>query len=495
MLFTSASFAFLFLPVVAAGFFLLGRVPRAAAAWLGMASLFFYGYWMPAYVWLLLGSILVNYSVGVLIGQQRDRRTHRGDRAAHLALVLGLVFNLALLSWFKYAGFLVESLRSVSGFDLPGLNIVLPIGISFFTFTQIAFLVDTYRKGTREYRFIHYLLFVTYFPHLIAGPVLHHAQMMPQFGDPSIYRPRAQDIGSGLALFAIGLAKKVLVADSIAPYADSVFDGAAGGVVPTVSEARIGALAYTLQLYFDFSGYSDMAVGISMMFGVRLPFNFASPYLAVNISEFWRRWHMTLSAFLRDYLYISLGGNRKGSSRRIFNLMATMLLGGLWHGAAWTFVAWGGLHGLYLVIHHTIGARLAEQAARILPRLVVAILAWFVTMLAVVIGWVFFRAVSFESGWVILQSMFGHGAADGVPRLLFNAGLDLGRSWWLILAFSAVALMPWNSNELFDGLRARCAKSVSISWLTIGVSATLVVSLVVVAELRTSTSPFIYFNF
>ncbi|HRO57836.1 MAG TPA: MBOAT family O-acyltransferase [Burkholderiaceae bacterium] len=492
MLFTSTVFSFLFLPIVAVGFFALGRTPRAAAAWLGMASLFFYGYWAPQYVLLLLGSIVVNYLAGVTIGRFRDSGR---DRAAHAALLLGLIFNLGLLGWFKYADFLIGTLRTVTGMDLPVLGVLLPIGISFFTFTQIAFLVDTWKKGTREYRFIHYLLFVTYFPHLIAGPVLHHAQMMPQFADPAIYRPQAASIGAGLVMFAIGLFKKIVLADGIAPYADTVFDGVAAGSMATPLEAWIGALAYTLQLYFDFSGYSDMAVGLSMIFGVRLPFNFDSPYRAANISQFWRSWHMTLSAFLRDYLYIAMGGNRRGPNRRIFNLMATMLLGGLWHGAAWTFVVWGGLHGLFLVIHHQWGASATAAARRIMPAPIVTALAWLLTMFAVVVAWVFFRAASFDAAGSVLMSMFSPWRSDGVAAMLFNAGLSQGRGMVLIGSLSLIALLPWNSNRLFDALLAAARRIPGLAWASVGFGLVISGALVVVSELRTSTSPFIYFNF
>lgn len=495
MLFTTAPFAFVYLPIVAIVFFALGRAPRAAAAWLGLASLFFYGYWMPVYVLLLLVSITTNYATGIAIGRLRDRPGGSGNTASRRALIAGLIFNLGLLSYFKYANFFLDSLRAVSDLPLPTADVILPIGISFFTFTQIAFLVDTYQKGTREYRFIHYLLFVTYFPHLVAGPVLHHAQMMPQFADPAIYRANPARIAAGLMLFALGLAKKIVVADGVAPYADSVFDAAAGGAVPTGAEAWMGALAYTFQLYFDFSGYSDMAVGLSMIFGVKLPYNFASPYRATNISEFWRRWHMTLSAFLRDYLYIALGGNRKGPTRRHVNLMVTMLLGGLWHGAGWTFVVWGGLHGLYLVLHHAVGERMAAALKRVFPETAVAVLAWLLTMLAVVVAWVFFRATDFQSAGTVLASMFGLGVQPDFPGILFNAGLDSWGGLWLIAACTLIAVMPVNSNRIFERHLAACERGHLLAWFSIGAALAAVAALVIVNELRASTSPFIYFNF
>lgn len=495
MLFTSALFSLLYLPIVAAGFFLLGRTPRAAAAWLGLASVYFYGYWVPEYIVLLLTSIVVNYGFGIIIGKLRDRTNDYSEISARIALTLGLIFNLGLLSWFKYANFLLDTLQTVTSLNLSGVEIILPIGISFFTFTQIAFLVDTFTKGTREYRFIHYLLFVTYFPHLIAGPVLHHAQMMPQFADSEIYRPQIAKIAPGLGLFTLGLIKKIILADSIAPYADAVFDATAAGHSPTTFEAWTGAIAYTLQLYFDFSGYSDMAVGLSMIFGVRLPFNFASPYRAINISEFWRRWHMTLSSFLRDYLYIPLGGNRRGNLRRIINLMVTMLLGGLWHGASWTFVAWGGLHGLYLVAHHSCGNIFTRYLACFLPHTAITLVTWLITMLATIVAWVFFRAVDFSTASIILSAMFSISDTGSFPKILFNAGLDTSRGIWLTLAWSLIAILPINSNILFDRHLRICMQFQPIAWFSTGSAIVMITALIAISELRTSTSPFIYFNF
>ena len=318
-----------------------------------------------------------------------------------------ITVNLIALGYFKYANFFIDSANQLFDSRIPTLDIILPLGISFFTFTQIAFLVDVYRGIAREYSFIHYLLFVTWFPHLIAGPVLHHKQMMPQFGHASTYRINLEHVAVGLTIFVIGLAKKVLLADNLADYATPIFKAASEGHTLMFFESWVGALSYTLQLYFDFSGYSDMAIGLSLMFNVRLPLNFDSPYKATNIIDFWRRWHMTLSTFLRDYLYIPLGGNRNGSVRRYLNLMITMLLGGLWHGAGWTFVIWGGLHGLYLMINHAwreLRARLDWiRSGGQLGKLGAGAL----TFLAVIVAWVFFRADSFASALSILAGMAG----------------------------------------------------------------------------------------
>ncbi|HET7832180.1 MAG TPA: MBOAT family O-acyltransferase, partial [Gallionella sp.] len=352
MLFNSYVFIFLFLPVVMLGFFQLARISHAfAAGWLALASLLFYGYWNPAYVGLLLASIIGNYAFGLRIAKLNIRSEEQvGHRK--LLLAIAVLSNLLLLGYYKYANFFATSVNSIAGTHCSLGEIILPLGISFFTFTQIAFLVDTYQGKVKEYNFIHYVLFVTYFPHLIAGPVLHHKEMMPQFAHASTYRFNYENIAVGLTIFLIGLFKKVVIADGIAYYVPTVFDAPALGIHLTFVEAWGGALCFALQLYFDFSGYSDMAIGLSRMFGVTLPLNFHSPYQAVNIIDFWRRWHMTLSRFLRDYLYSPLGGNRRGKVRRYLNLWLVMLLGGLWHGAGWTFVIWGGLHGIYLVITH-----------------------------------------------------------------------------------------------------------------------------------------------
>lgn len=397
MLFNSYVFLLAFLPVTAIGFFLLGhRSQLLAACWLAGASLFFYGWWDYRYLPLLLASITFNYWCA---GHVRPgRHVH-----ARWMLAAAIGVNLALLVYYKYAGFFAASFSELMGMPRVILHIVLPIGISFFTFTQIAFLVDTYQGKVVERRFIHYLLFVTYFPHLIAGPVLHHKEMMPQFADPDIYRFSTRSMAVGVTIFCIGLAKKVLIADNIAPYAAPLFDHPDS---PSLLIAWSGVLAYTFQLYFDFSGYSDMAIGLSRMFGVRLPLNFDSPYKSQNIAEFWRRWHMTLSRFLRDYLYIPLGGNRHGTTRRYANLMTTMVLGGLWHGAGWNFVIWGFLHGMYLTVHQlwlivAAALRFPVQAAG--WKLVSVLL----TFAAVCVAWVFFRAPDMATAMTILHGMHG----------------------------------------------------------------------------------------
>lgn len=404
MLFNSYAFLLLYLPVTVWIFFRLGRYqPRLAAAWLGLASLFFYGYWNPVYVGLLLGSILFNYGVGRELARAHSEGAVKRRNGM---LVLGVSANLALLAYYKYANFFIDTANHVLGTGASTQSILLPLGISFFTFTQIAFLVDTWAGKVKEYNFIHYLLFVTYFPHLIAGPVLHHKEMMPQFARPETYRLSWDNVTIGTTIFALGLFKKAVLADGVAPYANEAFSAAESGEPLDFFAAWGGALAYTAQLYFDFSGYSDMAIGLSRLFGIVLPLNFNSPYKARSMIEFWRSWHMTLSRFLRDYLYIPLGGSHKGRARRYGNLMATMLLGGLWHGASWNFVLWGGLHGLYLAINHawrTLRQRMFPGVAT--PGAIEVWAGWLLTFVAVVVGWVFFRALTLDGAFNMLRGM------------------------------------------------------------------------------------------
>jgi alginate O-acetyltransferase complex protein AlgI len=412
MLFNSYQFIFLFLPIALIGYFVLGRFGNLAPViWLALASLAFYSVSNWQFVLLLLASVAFNYVIGLLLisGQLRSR-----PRFA--VLTVGVTGDLVVLGTFKYAGFLAANLNGLFSTGLA-VDITLPVGISFYTFTQIAFLVDAYRGKVARYALPHYALFVTYFPHLIAGPILHHKDMIPQFERAEAKRPNAHLILCGLIIFAIGLFKKTCLADGIQPFVALAF----GPDTPSFAQAWIGALAYTFQLYFDFSGYSDMAIGISLMFGIFLPLNFNSPYKATNIIDFWRRWHMTLSQFLRDYLYFPLGGNRRGRVLRYVNLMITMALGGFWHGAAWTFVAWGVLHGAYLCINHAwnnygpaIGPRYAPAAN---------ITALILTFLSVVVAWVFFRADSLASAMTILSKMATPAHVDLNYREMLAAAL------------------------------------------------------------------------
>lgn len=420
MLFNSYSFLFFFLPMVLAGFALLSRLrgAKVAKVWLVLASLFFYGWWNPVYLGLILPSMAFNYLLGRHLGQRV-----RSGRPAEGALRWGLAVNLALLGYFKYANFFLTSVNAVAGTQWEWARVVLPLGISFSTFTQIAYLVDVERGVVCEYDPADFLLFITFFPHLIAGPIIHHSEMMPQFAGLRSGRYDWSHLAAGLGLFALGLFKKVVIADDMVDNTRRVFGAAAAGHGLYCVDAWAGVLAYTFQIYFDFSGYSDMAVALALMFGIVLPQNFNSPYQARNLADFWRRWHMTLSRFLRDYLYIPLGGNRHGAGRRYLNLMITMGLGGLWHGAAWTFVWWGLFHGAGLALCHGWQAFAARQfpvRAAWWPAWVSAWGGRGLTLLFVMVGWVFFRAADVPAAQHLLAAMFGFGAgpAAGSPPLV-----------------------------------------------------------------------------
>jgi alginate O-acetyltransferase complex protein AlgI len=446
MLFSSYTFVFQFLPATVLAFAAARRhSPRAGIMVLAGASLFFYGAWRPVYLLLLIASIAVNFVLGLRMEDPLRRRATG---------TLGVALNLAVLCYFKYTNFIFDSLNTLTGVPLPFFNIILPLGISFFTFQQIAYLVDVMRGAKVERDIVSYTLFVAFFPHLIAGPLVHHAEMIPQFKRGRTGRS-AVLAARGLAIFAAGLFKKVVIADNLAQFVSPVFAhlDAGGGV--TTPWAWLATLAYALQIYFDFSGYSDMAIGLALLFGIRLPVNFRSPYQAISIIEFWRRWHITLSRFLRDYLYIPLGGNRLGEQRRYLNLLVTMLLGGLWHGAGWNFLVWGGLHGVYLCINHLWRAWIVGDAAAsatalaakgwVAKRLAVKAISWAITLFAVIVAWVFFRARTLPGAWQMLGGLFGFEAGSsayaspGILRLM-DLPVLVGEERLLLTGGGAVAL-------------------------------------------------------
>ena len=346
MLFNSIDFLFLFLPTCLVGFFLLQELGnrQAVMIWLVACSLFFYGWWNPAYLPLLLLSLTVNYLVG--------RHLYiAGKNTSSTWLWLGIIFNIGLLGHFKYANFFIDTLTTLSSTNFNFERIILPLAISFYTFQQITYLVDARRGKLKPHSFLEYSLFVAFFPQLIAGPIVHHSEMLAQFHKLVDRGRRFENLVVGSSILTIGLFKKTVVADTFAQFATPAFSLAGVGYELSTLDSIFGALSYAFQLYFDFSGYSDMAIGLACMFGLRLPVNFFSPYRAQNISDFWRMWHATLSRFLRDYVYSGLGGFMCSPRRQRFNLFATMFLGGLWHGAGWTFVVYGVLHGSYVVIH------------------------------------------------------------------------------------------------------------------------------------------------
>ena len=393
MLFSSVEFIFGFMPIVLAVYFMLAqRQTPAVRIWLLLASLFFYGWWNPKNVFLIVGSMLFNFAFGKLIGRSRSK----------WALTFGIAANLAVLFYYKYVDFFLTNVNAALGTQVSLLHVVLPLGISFFTFQQIAFLVDSYEGKVDHYKFLDYGLFVSFFPQLVAGPIVHHAELMPQFEDPRNSVLNFANLSKGIFVFNCGLAKKIVIADTFSVIVNNGY-GHTGMLSETA--AWITSLAYSIQLYFDFSGYSDMAIGLGLMFNINIPLNFNSPYRARNIQDFWRRWHITLSRFLRDYLYIPLGGNRGSEFATSRNLLITFLLGGIWHGAGWTFILWGLLHGVALVFYRYFG------------RLKFSLPVWLsvtVTFLFVNLAWVFFRAPSWGAAMDMVHAMLGmqEGAAD-----------------------------------------------------------------------------------
>jgi len=392
MLFNSYIFIFAFLPAALLVFFLLSKYAsqRAALCSLIAASLIFYAWWNPVYVWLIVGLIAFNYAAGHALIHRR------GQFSPRLVLFLGLACNLGILVYFKYGNFFFHFHK-----------VLLPLGISFFIFQKIAYLVDAAQGKIKKQDLLHYSLFVVFFPQLIAGPIVHFKEVVPQFNNKNTFRFNPANFAVGFTIFFIGLAKKVFIADQAAKFANPVFTLVSQGHALTFFEAWGAALAYTFQIYFDFSGYSDMAIGLARLFGVRLPLNFHSPYKAVNIIDFWRRWHMTLSRFLRDYVYIPLGGNRLGARRRYVNILLTMFLGGLWHGAGWTFILWGLLHGVYLCFNHAWHALREKTGMGRSPTRVGQWAGRVTTFLAVVAAWVLFRSQDLRGCVAMFKGMLG----------------------------------------------------------------------------------------
>ncbi len=460
MLFNSYLYILAFLPLTLAVFFF---VSARGAGWkpqvvLVGASLFFYAYWDVVFLPVLLASIGLNFFCSRVIWLAPTASMRRN------ALIAGITTNLFLLGYFKYVDFAIQNINSLFGTSFGPSGIQLPLGISFFTFTQIAFLVDTYRRLASRPSLVNYALFVSYFPHLLAGPILHHREMMPQFEDPKNWSLSYENFARGLFLFSLGLAKKVLIADNLSPIVSEGYDSAHQW---QAIDAWLISLAYTLQLYFDFSGYTDMAIGASLMFNIRLPINFNSPYKAFSIQDFWRRWHMTLSRFLREYLYIPLGGSRWGEARTVTSILVTFLLGGLWHGAGWTFVVWGALHGLALCCQ-----RLWAMLGMRLPRWN----AWVLTFLFVNLTWVYFRAPSVDIAHDLLEGMCG---------LRGMGSLHFGTLETMLVALGfALVVIGRNSNQLAGEMLCRFRTAGATSLL-------LVASVFSISE----TTEFIYFNF
>jgi alginate O-acetyltransferase complex protein AlgI len=445
MLFNSLAFIGGFLPVTLVGFHFLREYggSRAARIWLLLASLIFYGWWSIPYLGLILVWTITNFWAGRFILGTRDSN----PSLARLLLIAAIMLNLSLLAYFKYAVFISGNFSALVGLDFTLAAVALPLGISFHTFQQIAYLSDVHRGGVSKYTLLEYLLFVCFFPQLIAGPIVHHAELTPQFHDEKGFRLSQCNFAEGAAFFSIGLVKKLLLADPLSVIATQVFSGA-GIASPGFVDAWLATIAFSLGLYFDFSAYSDMAVGLARLFGVRLPYNFASPYQSTSIIEFWRRWHMTLSRWLRDYLYIPLGGSRRGAGHRYFNLMITMLLGGLWHGASWTFVVWGGVHGLFLVINHGWNYLAARAWARGHKLNFPPALGQALTLASVSIAWIFFASASWEIAWRTLSGLCGGNGLTLGSKLLPHI---LNKDLLLVAAGTGIVLLAPNSQQLIDG--------------------------------------------
>lgn len=489
MLFNSYEFIFLFLPITFFIYFWLNkkRLTYASKAWMVAASLFFYSWWNIIYLPLILASILFNFTIGTSISRIESVENKKGLSRKAL-LTFGIVSNIALLAYYKYMDFFIGNVNAVVGTHWDLMHIVLPLGISFFTFTQIAYLVDAYRGEVKEMDYLNYTLFVTFFPHLLAGPILHHKEMMPQFDSLKGKVINYRNISAGLFLFSIGLFKKVVIADTFAQWANAGFTTEN---TLNLFEAWATSLSYTFQLYFDFSGYTDMALAVALLFNIRLPINFNSPYKALNIQDFWRRWHITLSRFLRDYIYIPLGGNRNGEFRTYANLFTVFLVGGLWHGASWMFVIWGAMHGFAIVLH-----RAWQQMGKKMNTL----LAWFITFNFINVTWIFFRAKDWEDAKNVLFGMIGLNGVmlpekyAGKLTFLQEFGITFGGVFgdingkaqtivYIVLAF-IIALKLTNSMEMLRNFQPT----------RLNLAFTLTIFLVAVSMMST-VSEFLYFNF
>lgn len=489
MLFNSSEFIFFFLPVVIFIYYLLNssKLFTLGKSWLVVSSLFFYSFWNVKYLIILLASLLINYSIGYLISDKKSHRTFFINRK--YLLFVGVLFNIALLVYYKYSGFILSNLNATLGIEFQITNLVLPLAISFFTFQQVAYLVDTYKGKCDEYDFLTYSLFVTFFPQLIAGPIVHHSEMMPQFKSSTATKLCLRNVSLGLAIFSLGLFKKVVIADQFSIWANQGFDSVDSLLI---MDAWLASISYTFQLYYDFSGYADMAMGIALLFNIRLPFNFNSPYKARNIQEFWQCWHMTLSRWLKDYVYIPLGGNRCNKLFNLRNLFLTAFISGIWHGAGWTFIVWGSLHGIAMVVH-----RLWAETDIKMNQYV----AWFLTFNFINVTWVFFRAESLDDAITFVQKMFGGHSSTAIgTEFLDVTGMLLDMTLsnnfvssevsYLALpcAFLAIlaTLLTKNSNEILADIRVTTKNTIAFG---------IILGLSITAMLASKSTVFLYFNF
>lgn len=484
MLFNSLEFLLLFIPLCVITFYLCARIsPIIAITQLLCFSLIFYGFSNPAYLILLCGSIIVNFALGNIIHKTRSR----------FITGAGIACNLISIGYFKYFDFFIETSNGLFATNIPLQSIILPLGISFFTFQQISYLIECYRKDIKQTDFLHYALFVSFFPQLVAGPIVRFNEIVPQFYQKTFGTPNWSKILIGLILFSIGLSKKVFVADAVAIHATDVFTKADSGQAIGFFESWYGSFAYSFQIYFDFSAYSDMAIGLALMLGLSLPVNFLSPYKSKSIIEFWRTWHITLSRFLRDYLYYPLGGNRKGKTMRYANLMIVMLLGGLWHGASWNFVIWGGLHGVFLMINHLF-LRLSRKTTQD-DKKENALFKIGLTFLSITVAWVFFRAETIDGAITMIYAMTNPflnteqliSDLVSVPKMLSTLVVPACLIW---LAPNASQIKSWLERTINE-----TAEESKNSILYASICASIALSLATFFIFAGVYSEFIYFQF
>lgn len=497
MLFNSFIFILVFLPISSLIFYIFQRHSKRAIYSLVLLSFVFYAYHSIHDLILMIGSIIFNFYIGKNVFQNKKR------------LIFGLFINIGLIFYFKYAFFAIDNINRLFNLSIHFVNMALPLGISFFTFQQIAYLVDTYKGNPPETNISKYALLVSFFPHSIAGPLVQYKEIAPQFENAKI---TLENVSIGGSIFIIGLFKKIIIADGLAPCANLVFDSASQGLIPSFAEAWFGAISYSLQLYFDFSGYSDMAIGLAKIFNISFPINFDSPYKATSIIDFWRRWHITLSNFLKNYVYIPLGGNKNSLLQRYRNLLLTMLIGGMWHGANWTFILWGGLHGCFLVINHVWIAILKSWHIKITNSFY-DIASWLLTLIVVMLAWVMFRSSNIETARIMYSSLFGfNGISVGqsVTSLLPTWSIFIPEGFFphqifyfldylpLMTIGLVVSLYLPNIKDLFKHQHHINSKSTRIHWIPSLSNAILMAffsALAIMVMLSQRKMEFLYFNF
>lgn len=472
MLFSSTTFIYLFLPIILVLYYTVFRRSRLGKnILLFLGSLFFYAWGEPKFVFVMLLSIVVNWFFGLMVHRYRDRTV-----LSKTLLGIDVFLNLALLFVFKYLGFTASVIRDLSGAELTVPEIALPIGISFFTFQALSYVVDVYRqKGDVQTNILYVGLYISFFPQLIAGPIVRYETIAEEIQSR---QETLEDFTKGFSRFIVGLGKKVLLANGFALIADAVFDLSKSGTELSVLLSWLGALAYTFQIFFDFGGYSDMAIGLGQMFGFHFLENFNYPYISTSVSEFWRRWHISLGSWFRDYLYIPLGGNRVSKGRNICNLFIVWFATGLWHGANFTFIVWGLLYFLLLTAEKFL--KLEKWTGK-----GITAIKWLYTMLFVIIGWVIFRVETISDGWVFLQSMFGfrgNPLTDGVFTEYFRQNI--------LLLLCGILL----STPLFRWLKEKTANSTLADYIRV-IALFAVFLLSIVSLVSNSYNPFIYFNF